>query len=357
MHLFSIFLTTMIEKAKVKRILLIKLRGIGDVILSTVVFNNLRKDFPGAKIDYLTEAPSRTALELLPFINEILLFDKNSPNSFSLIRKIRKNRYDLVFDFYSNPRTALITFLSGASYRAGFPYRGRNYAYNLKGPEERDKFHAAQLHLEFLKKLGLSHDSTELFFSLSDEDIKFSNDFFKEKFNTNDLVFGISPSGGWASKKCDPVKFAEIGDSVIDEFSAKILLLWGPGDHSEALEIRKLMKNKVTLAPLTDIRKMGALIKNCSALIANDSGPMHISTAVKTPTLSLHGPTNPLLQGPFGDKHEWIRLDELDCIECNLLDCPRKHECFMDLPLSAVMDKVRQLLKKNNIPLPVNEKA
>ena len=347
-----------IDKSKIKKILCIKFRGIGDVILSTIVFNNLRKDFPDAEIDYLTEAPSKAALEILPFLNEIILFEnKGFFGNLAQILKIRKRKYDLIFDFYSNPRTALLTFLSGAPFRAGFPYRGREYAYNLKGPKERDKYHAAQLHLEFLKMLDLSYDSKELFFGLGNDDLAFANDFFNEKFEVSDFIIGLSPSGGWASKKCDAVKFAEIGDAVVNTYSAKILLLWGPGDQDEALEVRKLMKNKVILAPTTDIRKMGALMSRCHLIISNDSGPMHIATALKTPVLSLHGPTDPKLQGPFGEKNEWIRLEDLDCIGCNLLNCPKRHECFMNLPVEKVIEKVKLLISKNNIALPANEKV
>jgi ADP-heptose:LPS heptosyltransferase len=347
---------TNINKDKVKKILIIKLKGIGDVILSTVVLDNLQKDFPDAEIHFLTEPPSLAALEKIPAIKSILLFKKESfLSGLILIFQVFLKRFDLIFDFYSNPRTALITFLSRAKYRAGFPYRGRGYAYNLKGPSVRDKFHAAQLHLEFLKRVGLSFESKELHFGLSEEDKLFSEQFFNDKFVSNDFVVVLSPSGGWQSKKCDPIKFAEIGDEIVKKYNAKILILWGPGDKKEALEISKLMKNKIVLAPLTDIRKMAALIQNCNMIVANDSGPMHIATAVKTPTLSLHGPTNPYLQGPFGDKHEWVRLDELDCIECNLLDCPKNHECFINLPLNRIMEKIAIIISKNKLKPLINE--
>lgn len=344
-----------INKSQIKKILCIKLKGIGDVILSTIVLDNLHRDFPDAKIDFLTEAPSKAALEYLPQLNELILFSKDA-GPINLIRYIRRKKYDLVLDFYSNPRTALLTFLSGSKYRAGFPYRGRKYAYNLFGPPERDKFHAAQLHLEFLNSTGISNNLEQLHFGLNKEDIDFAEKFINDKFPADGLLVGLSPSGGWPSKKCDPDKFAEIGDAVKDIYGAKILLLWGPGDHNEAMEIIKLMKHKVVLAPITDIRKMGALISKCNVLIANDSGPMHISTAVGTPVLSLHGPTSPALQGPFGNKHEYVRLDELSCIECNLLECPRHHECFRDLPIARILHKFNLLLEKNKIPVRVNER-
>lgn len=346
-----------IEREKVKKILIIKLRGIGDVILSTIVLDNLRKDFPNAHIDFLTEKASKPALENLEIINNIILFDRKSTvKRFLQLFQIRSRKYDLVLDFFSNPSTALITFFSGAKYRAGFPYEGRKYAYNIFGPKERDKYHAAQLHIEFLKLIGLSHTSNNLHFGLNKTDVEFAGNFIKENFVKDKLLVGIAPSGGWESKKCDPEKFAEIADSIGDKYNLQFLILWGPGDKKDAEEIHKLMKHNSIIAPDTDIKKMAAFLKTCDFVIANDSGPMHICTAVGTPVLSLHGPTSPHLQGPFGNKHEWIRLEELDCIECNLLKCPKKHECFLELPVEFVMKKIGTLIQKNNLLEIVNER-
>ena len=97
-------------------------------------------------------------------------------------------------------------------------------------------------------------------------------------------------------------------------------------------------------------------MKSSAAVIANDSGPMHISVALGKPTLALHGPTNPYLQGPLGEKHEWVRNEELDCIECNLLECPRKHECFTELPVNDVLKKFESLIRKNSLSFPKSPK-
>lgn len=339
-----------IDKSSVNNILLIKLRGIGDVILSTVVLENLKSNFPNASIDYLTEKPSEQMLDGLTEINKVHLFSKkNLPGRFNLIRTIRKEKYDLILDFYSNPFTAQLTFLSGAKYKAGFPYKGRKYAYNLFGPEERGVYHAADLHLEFLKKLGINVGNNILKASINDEAKSIADQFIKENFENNDFIVGISPSGGWQSKKCDPIKFAEIAHAVVQKYSAKILIVWGPDDEKECDKIISLMKNKVVKAPNTNIQQMAALIYKCKVLIANDSGPMHISTAMGTPTLSLHGPTDPKLQGPYGDKHEWINKNDLHCIICNLLECPYNHECFLELDTNQVMQKVDLLIEKNNL--------
>ncbi len=346
---------TKLNKEKINKILIIKLRGIGDVVLSTIVIDNLRKDFPKTQIDYLVEAPSQPGLLGLNEINQVLIFERNNFwKKVALISKIRSIGYDLVLDFFSNPSTALITFFSGAKHRVGFPYRGRMYAYNLFGPRERGKYHSAQLHLETLRMIGLNHSYKALYYYISSSALNVAEKYLRDSFIENNFVIGICPTGGWASKKCDPKKFVEIANALINKFNAKIFILWGKSDEADSLKIHSLLGDKSIIAPETTIQELAAMIARCKILIANDSGPMHISTAVGTPVLGLFGPTSPHMQGPFGEKNEWVRLDELDCIECNLLACPRNHECFRDLPVEKITAKVESLLVKNNIKIPSN---
>lgn len=339
----------MIIKEKVEKILIIKLRGIGDVVLSTIVLDNLRADFPDAKIDYLTDSPSKPGLEGLEQINSVIVFPKKLSGRIGLFYAIRKAGYDLILDLFSNPTTAQLSALSGARYKAGFPYQGRKWAYNLYGPSERDRYHSAVLHIEFLKSIGLTYNRNSLYYYISNSDISFVNSWLDSNRLSHKSYFVVSPSGGWPSKKCQPEKFAEIANAVQKKYSLPVLTIWGPEDFQDASKIFELINGSKFLAPATTIRQMASFIANGLFMIANDSGPMHISTAVGTPVLSLHGPTNPYHQGPYGDKHEWINLSELDCITCNLLECPRNHECFRDLPLNRVLEKVENLVNKNKL--------
>ncbi len=339
-----------VDKNNIKKILVIKLRGIGDVILSTIVFDNLVDHYPQAKIDFLTEEPGSAVLKNLSVINKIHIFNRhNLAEIILLMWKVRKERYDLILDLFSNPSTAQITFLSGAKLRAGFPYKGRKYAYNLFGPSERNILHSADLHLKFLQMLGINIISNDLHFGLNEEDKAFAHKYFESTRVEKKLIFCLSPSGGWPSKKCDPLKFSEIGKALLKKYNAALFLIWGPGDESEAAEIKRLLGDNITVTPATSIGQMSAILAECDVVIANDSGPMHISTAVKTPTISLNGPTDPRLQGPYGSNHEWVRLETLPCIGCNLLVCNRNHECFLELPTDQVLNVVDRLLKKNNL--------
>lgn len=339
----------MIPKEEIGKVLVIKLRGIGDVVLATIVLDNLKHNFPNAQIDFLCDAPSKPGLEGLSQLNNVHILPKQFLKRANLYWKIRKQNYDLVLDLFSNPTTAQITSVSGARYKAGFPYPGRKWAYTLYGPLERDRYHSAILHLEFLKKIGLETTSENLYFYISKNDNLFIDNWLTQKALVDKSFFGISPSGGWPSKKCEPEKFVEIAENIYQKYKLPALVLWGPDDYKDASIIHKMLGNKSYIAPNTTIRQMAGFISKCLFVIANDSGPMHISTAVGTPVLSIHGPTNPLHQGPFGAKHEWINLSELDCIMCNLLECPKNQECFKDLPINRIMEKVDKLINKNKL--------
>lgn len=333
-----------IKKEDVRKILIIKFRGAGDVILSTVMLESLAEAFPGAEIHFLTEPFCEPVLRFNPLIKEIKFFHKDKTGNAELIRMFRKEKYNLIIDTYSNPRTALCTFLSGARYRLGFPYRGRKYAYNLFGPEERTLHHQGTLHLKLLEGAGIRTKDSLPRVWLDDDHIKYGEDYISgsaEKGNTIALI----PGGGWASKRCDPEKFAEFGDFLAGVRGYKVVILWGPSDFAEAEKIKALMKNEAVLAPETDFLNMGGILKACKFVVSNDSGPMHLAAALGVPVLALFGPTDPAFHAPLGSTAIVLRLEDLECIVCNLLECNRNHECFKNIDITMFSASVDKLIK------------
>ncbi len=274
-----------IKRDQLNKILIIKPRGIGDVVLSTIILDNLVSRFPSAKIDYLTEEFARPVLENNPLVNKILTMWK-SEFSLKVARRIRKEKYDMILDLWSNPRTAQITFFSGAKYRVGFAYRGRKYAYNIKASEERGKHHSAEHNLELLKAIDVPIISKKIHCYVSDLNVELGRRSLNKNFNGKTVV-GIIPSGGWPSKRCDASKWVEICKTIKNKYDVVFLILWGPGDEKDAEYINKNLPDESILAPQTDLSAMMGLIKICNIVIANDSGPMHIAAAFGIPTLGI----------------------------------------------------------------------
>jgi len=339
------------NRIDVNRILLIKLRGIGDVLLSTIVIRNLAIYFPNAKIDFLTEPPSVPIINNLSELNEIIAVQRKGVlNTIKAVLKLRKKKYDIVFDLYTNPRSALLTFLSKGKAKVGFNRRGRRYAYDLAVNRKDALYHSAEVNLFQLESLDIPTVTKELIYRIKDDEKDFAKNVFISN-NLDNIVIGISPSGGWDSKRCKPSKFIEICKAIRSKYLLKFIVLWGESDKSNAEEIYNSIKEFSVLAPKTSIREMAALMSKCNAVIANDSGPMHISAAIGIPTLAIHGPTSPFEQGPYGSKHEWVRFNELECIQCNLIECPRQHECMTQLNSNEVLAKFELLLIKNDIEI------
>jgi len=338
-----------LEPSQIKKILIIKPRGIGDVVLSTILLDNLKAYFKNAKIDYLTEPFAKPAVENLKYVNKVLTMGKKE-FSLKVAMKIRKEKYDIVIDTWANPRTAQMTFFSGVKYRIGFGYRGRKYAYNIKASSGRGSHHMAEHNLELLKALDVPIISKKIHYEIKDEENDIAKKFISENFKPGKTIIGIVPSGGWESKRCEPEKWSEICFALLAKYDCSLLVISGPGDEVDAEFIKHKLGEKIIHRHKTTLNRLTALINNCEIIIANDSGPMHIAAALGKPTLGLFGPTDPYTAYPYGN-NEWVRLDELFCIKCDLLVCKYNHECFRDLPVERVLDRFDKLIKQNSVSI------
>ena len=332
------------DKAKIRKILCIKPRGIGDVVLSTIILDNLISYFPGVKIDYLTEPFAKPSIEDNPSIKKILTMGKNEFPLWVALR-IRKEKYDLLIDLWSNPRTAQITFLSGVKYRVGFSYRGRRYAYNISGTSTRGTGHSAEHNLELLKAINVPIISKKVQYYLSESDREYARSYFNKYFNDKDFVVGILTSCGRESGRCETSKWVEICQSISKAYNAKFLLIWGPGDKEDADYISNSLGEIAIVSPKTNLKQMAGLINLCNLIVATDSGPMHISAALGKPTLGILGPTDPVGHRPYSPISDYVNKADLFCIICHKIKCPYGHECMLELPVDIVMSKVASLLR------------
>ena len=338
-----------VDRSLVHKILIIKLRAVGDVLLSTIVTKNLRLAFPDAQIDYLTEPPSVDVLKDNPYLNGIHVHDRLKMTGAKLVRLVRHQRYDMVIDLFGNPRTAIITRLSGARYRVGYRFRGRTYAYNIMTVPRGASVHNTQFNLDALESIGVAIQDRNIYFQFTADDDAYVGAFLSRAGVSQRLLMGINTGGGWYTKRWGLDRYAELADRLIDAYAATIVLTWGPGQLPEVQQIQSLMKNKAFIPPATSLKQLGALLKRCHGVVSNDSGPMHIAAAVGTPVLGIYGPTSPVLQGPFGEHHVTVSKTGLECLGCNYTKCPIGHPCMLELSVDVVMEGVRQLLEKNNL--------
>lgn len=334
-------------RRSVRSILVIKPRAIGDVVLSTVVLPNLRAAFPDARIAFLTENAAADIIRDNPYVDDPIIFHPRRDGYLSLLRRLRSRRFDLVFDLFCNPRSAQMAFATGAPVRVGYPFRGRAWAYNVHVETRADRIHNTEFNLDALAAVDIPVTERRLCFPLPEDRLHRMGEALHPFRKRSGPLIALNASGTWESKRWDLASFARLGDLLAERLDANILLLWGPGEEEDVEWIIGNMQYSSYKAPPTTIGELGALLACCDFTISNDSGPMHISAAVGTPTLGIFGPTNPLLQGPFGPRNAWVRLEGLDCLGCNLTRCTIGKICMRDLPPETVYLAFQALKEKN----------
>lgn len=333
----------------VQSVLLIKPRAIGDVLLSTPVISNLKKYNNAIDIDFLCEGFAADVVRANTNVREVITFDKKKDSTVSIISSVRNRKYDAVIDLFCNPRTALITYFSGATLRVGFPFRGRKYAYNVKITPRGGEVHNVDFNLDVLRYFNIPVTHSNPVFPLNEESELFAGQWFDAQNFRQPVTVAINPSGGWYTKKWNNIAYSKIADRIYESKGWNIIFFWGPGEFDEVKEIQSRLQHPSTLIPKTSLKEMGALLKRCQYLVSNDSGPMHIAAALGVPTLGIFGPTNPYLQGPYGTKNAWVRHEDLDCLACNLTECPIGNVCMTDLSVEVVYNAFLKVV--NNNPL------
>ncbi|MBI3610830.1 MAG: glycosyltransferase family 9 protein [Nitrospirae bacterium] len=306
-----------------KRILIIKLGAIGDVIHTLPVLETLRGCFPQAYIGWAVEEAAAPILEGNPALNELILLERKKlrgPSGLAYFRRwlqtLRERRFDTALDPHNLFKSGLMAYASGASLRVGFrKLREGNFIFMNRWvkPAARHR-HAVEKYLSLLEPLGIQGTQWVLRFPLVwdrlDED-RIDRFWALQEFgrgdSRRDSVAAVNPGASWPSKRWMPDRYARAADRLVKEQGTRILILWGPGERPLAESVARAMSEKSVIAPETDLKQLMALIKRCRLLITGDTGPLHISAALGVPTVALFGPSDPARNGPYGQDHAIVR--------------------------------------------------
>lgn len=312
----------------VKKILVITLSNIGDVILTTPVIDRLKKRFLKSHLTVMVGPKASELFEGAPGI-ELMVYDKFIPlrKKLALAVELRKRRYDLVVDL----RNTAFPYLIGARYRT-----------RLFGRVPKDIIHMRDRHLAKLESLGIAVSEPDYWLWVGPEDEAYVDGLFgKLGLASCDRPVAVSPGAASDLKRWRQDGFREVCDRLMKE-GYKVIMV-GDEDDSRLIDrIGRAMRNPpLTVSGQTSLRQLAAFLKRCGLLVTNDSAPMHLGAALGVPTLAIFGPTNPRKYGPIGPLHSVVRR-ELDCSPCEEPRCSRNHEC-MDLISS---DEVYQVAKR-----------
>jgi lipopolysaccharide heptosyltransferase II len=302
-----------------RRILFIRLDRVGDVVLSTPAIEALKRGFPGAEITVLLRPQTAALLENNPHVDRLVVLDPGAgpAERYRVLQDLRQQRFDLAVDPCVDwtLSTAMIAWLSGARFRIGYPCGGREAFFTTIAEHPGDHAHMADVILGTLMPLGIDRPNPQPRLYLTNEERKQAAGWLAERTGGVKPLIGIHPGAYYATQRWLPEHFAVLADRLQERFD--VVLVGGPADEGLVQRIQSLMSGTTLKVVTPDIRWFAALLSSCRLLVCNNSGPLHVASALGIRTVSFMGPTVKELWSPLGEKHTVLRIDGLPCIGCN----------------------------------------
>jgi ADP-heptose:LPS heptosyltransferase len=340
----------------VKKVCILATSGIGNLIMLTPMIRSLRRGLPGARITVVVSPNgAKDVIEGSDLVDEVLVLDSKRT-----LKEIRDDWPDLtIAATHRGFIRAKRAFRTGAMYRLGFRYDhedkldiGLLFTHTVALDESK---HEVEQGLDFIRALRLP-EIRELYMHIEDEDRAIAGRILHDTgVQEGDLLVGIHAGLGADDPKgrCWPMdRFARLGDILIGDYGAELIMVGGSAEVSVANRIASIMQNKpIILAGKTTLRQTAAVIEKCQLFISNDGGPMHIAAAVGTPVIGIFGPTDSARYGPYGENCSVVKSD-LPCspchephspeIECQNLDC--LEAISVDMVMEAASPRLHQVV-------------
>ncbi len=353
-----------------QNILLIQLGDIGDVVLSIPAFRAVREHFPQATIIVACREKAKDLIRHIPWVNEAVAVNQEQRSplhelnyQWAFFSLVRNHHFDLVFDFRTGTRGAVLAFLSGAKRRVGFYdpnafWRNRLFT-RLYRLEYRASMHVAAYYFSLLQAAGLTvaHETPEM--HVAPESQKNAARILeRESVPSEWPIIAIQPFSLWRYKEWSTDKYIQLIHRMISAYRASVVIT---GSQDEAVMAKDLVgrcedgagggRQVFNLAGKTSLGELAALIQSCRLFIGVDSAGMHIAAAVGTPTVVIFGPSAPASWAPAGNHHAIVQKD-LSCVPCRQKGCDGSEvsRCLEELAVDEVWDVVESQCKKLGFP-------
>jgi lipopolysaccharide heptosyltransferase I len=286
---------------------------LGDIVLALPALTALRKSLPDANISWLIRPEFAPLLENHPHLNDVIIFDREllgkawfHPHAFasliSLIRRLRRSKFDTVIDLQALFRTASLAWLTGCKKRFGIA-KARELAhffYTHKVAQDTQCIHLVDYYLKIIQTITASETQAQFVFPQDpDADSSINSLLTSHKIKPDN--YAVLIPGSAHSDKCWPIqRFATLADKISSQFHLSIVAT-GTASEKDTVESLKNLANVplTNLADQTSLSQLIALLKTAKLVIANDTGPGHITAALSTPLVMIFGRSNPARVAPY----------------------------------------------------------
>ena len=385
--------TTLADRS-FERILLIKLSSIGDVIHTIPLLNALRRRYPAARIDWLSKPTPAEFIRDLPALDEVLLYGENQTEApqykwdgvahfarlirdhrfLATLSRLRAARYDLVIDMQGQLKSGFVSMVTGAPVRIGFDrprkkvwkaealtlppgamkrsWKGARegswlaYTHHVRLPTL--AIHAIDRYLLVGNLLGFEPETADFSIPVRAQAEARVDALLREHVGAMSRPpIVIAPGSLWETKRWRPEGFAAVARHFVAR-GYPVLIDGAANQREECRWIAAQAPGAVALAGLTSLAELAALIRRSAMVLTNDSGPLHLATALGRPMVAIFGPTNPVWFGPYRRPDALVRAG-VACSPCNLRDmarCPYDHACMASITPERVIEAMEGRLAK-----------
>lgn len=333
-------------------ILIVKMSAIGDVIHALPVAAALKHSIPEAKITWVVEKPAADLVMNNPYIDHVVIFEKPKFKSFTgllqnmpgFISALRKQHFDVALDLQGLFKSAAISYLSGAGKRLVY-CNPREFSHlvgePVNGPNSAG--HVVERYLDVARQLGCIIDTPVFGITIPQKTADLAEARARQAgLSLAESYVVLIPGTNWPNKCWPATHFAALADKLYSKGLIPVIT----GGAAEQYIAQEIIQNMdipaIDLTGKTSLLELAHILTHASAVVAGDTGPMHLAAAVNTPVVALFGPTDPDRNGPFGTGHKII-LTERPCRGCWHRQCPEGKDCLADIGAEAVLQAVEQV--------------
>ncbi len=345
--------------------------GIGDVLFTSGIIREIKSASQDNRVSYWCNLRVKEVMENNPRLDKVFALSRGDLKNIyrqsplralkeflTLITGIKKERFDTLIDFSLDHRYCLLAKILGIKKRIGFNYKNRGRFLTEKiDIVAYDKQHIVEYYLKVLGLLNIQPKSKALeVFSAEKNDRAACHLFLKNGIGDTDIVVGIAAGAGasWGKnaglKRWPAIKYAQACDQIAENCHAKIILLGDTSEKPIAEVICAAMKNKpIDLTGKLGLGELLAIIKKLNLLVTNDGGPLHIAVASNVKTVSIFGPVDEKVYGPYpASVNHTIITSGADCRPCyrnfKMEPCDKDRQCIYSLDSETVFQAVRRQL-------------
>lgn len=324
-------------------VLIVRLGALGDIVHAIPAVAAVRRAYPGARIDWLVERKHRAVVDLVTAIDRTIALERPSLAAWiATTRELRAAAYDIAIDFQGLLKSAVLARASGAARVVGFSIwhlreKAARPFYSTSAPA--DGAHVVRKNLQLLRVLGIEDE--EIRFPIADVASP-ALDKVRQRVDARPFAL-INPGAAWPNKRWPTDRFGELATFLREASGLAPVILWGPGEERLVDAVVAASGQTAIPAPPTSVPDLVALSRAAALLVSGDTGPLHIATAVGTPTVSLFGPTDPDRNGPWSPDD--VCVSRFDRCACHYdRKCHASRWCLDDVTVAEVCAAVQQRL-------------